>query len=521
MDERRIQVGILPAAQHRARARLFAALEEAYPVRFDGREEHSARGLDAIVAFGAGDTPALGLPTLTMHGKESTRSAPRLLALAVNGALARPLRGARLTDAYATPLGDVGSHEVTVAELDHAPAWVIDPHSPHPHAPDTHAPHPYPPHRHAPDTHSPNRRWRVACAPEELGPEEALRERLRPGRSLALLALAHFLAGLTAHLRPRQPPLHAAFVIDDPNLRRPRYGHLDYAELVSEARLHGYHVSVAMVPLDARLAHPGATRIFREGADHLSLCVHGNDHRGPELGRARSDADALALVAQALRRTAAFERRTGVAVDRVMAPPHERLSEPMARALRACGFRAVTTTRPYPWVADSSERSWLARPPTAGPLAAWRPIDLVAGGLPVLLRADFRLHPREDLVLRAFLGQPLILYGHHDLLAGGPGALAEAAAQIDGLGDVRWSSLAAIAGAYGHEHGHGGRHRHGHASTNAQIHPLSDAPAGERRDPHICGAGPSASSRLTPLLRRLASEGRDRAAGLTTRTRSS
>jgi hypothetical protein len=370
--------------------------------------------------------------------------------------LARPLRGARLTDGYAGTLEHVERNEIVLATLDGIPVWTDR---------------------------------RVACAPAELRVGEALRERLRPGRCLALLALVHFLGDITVHLRPPAPPLRAAFLIDDPNLRRPRYGHLDYAALLHEARLHGYHLAVAMVPLDARLAHARAVRIFRAGATHLSLCVHGNNHDGPELGRLRTDAEAMAILGQALRRIAAFERRTGIAVDRVMVPPHERLSEPAARALKASGFAAVATTRPYPWVADTPEQFWLERPREIGPLAAWRPVDIVAGGLPVLLRANFERHPREDLILRAFLGQPLILYGHHDLLAEGPGALAQAAGQINRLGDVHWSSLGAI----------------------AQAHAPARPPAG---DIH---AAPLRSPRLAPLLRRLASEGRDRAAAIAAR----
>jgi hypothetical protein len=345
--------------------------------------------------------------------------------------------------------------------------------------------------------------------PDELEAGEALRERLRPGRKRALLALARFLADLTAHLRPAAPPLHAAFVIDDPNLRRRRYGHIDYAELLESARAHGYHVAIAMVPLDGRLARRdgAAARIFRAGREHLSLCVHGNDHDGPELGRPTRDAEALALVAQALRRTGAFERRTGLAVDRVMVPPHERLSEPVARALRAYGFAGVCTTRPYPWVANTPEHHWLARPPEAGPLAAWGPVDLVAGGLPVLLRAELAAFAesrssREDLALRAFLGQPLILYGHHDLLAEGPDALARAAAEIDRLGDVRWSSLGTIARAL------------------APAQPASNlsalAPAQPAANPSALNAGTMPRRRLSPRLRRLASEGRDRLQAVST-----
>lgn len=477
-------MGIAPAHQLRARARLWAALQDAYPVRFIGCEPGAARGLDAVLAFDAARAPAVAVPRLTLHGEETPRATPLPVALATDSALARPLRGARLTDGYAGALQYLDGAETVLATLDGAPAWT---------------------------------KGHVACAPAELRVGEALRERLRPGRCLALLALAHFLADITAHLRPPAPALRAAFLIDDPNLRRPRYGHLDYAALLHEARLHGYHLAVAMVPLDARLAHGRAIRIFREGAAHLSLCIHGNNHDGPELGRPRTEAQATAILGQALRRVAAFERRTGIAVDRVMVPPHERLSEPAARALRACGFAAVATTRPYPWVADTPAQFWLKRPPEIGPLAAWRPVDVVAGGLPVLLRANFERHPREDLVLRAFLGQPLILYGHHDLLAEGPGALADAAAQIDRLGEVRWSSLAAIARAQAPMRSHA-----------LDGPPAEDGPEGRPEDglldPRVRGAvaagrypARAPSGRLAPLLRRLASEGRDRAGAIAAR----
>jgi hypothetical protein len=504
-----LRVGIVPAHQHRVRARLWAALEDAYPVRFEGRDDVGAtRGLDAVVVLGTGDTSAIGIPRLTLHGEETPGGQPRPLALAADSMLARPLRGARLSDGHADALQEVRPGEVVLATLDGAPMWVSEPV---PGSLNERVADPLSERLTSPLNQ------RVASAPAELGAGEALRERLRPGRCLALLALAHFLAQITAHLRPSPPPLRAAFLIDDPNLHRPYYGHLDYAALLRHARLHGYHLAVAMVPLDARFAHPRAVRLFREGAAHISLCIHGNDHDGPELGRPRRKTEAMGLVAQALRRTVAFERRTAVAVDRVMVPPHERVSEPVARALYACGFQALTTTRPYPWLADTPQRSWLARPDAVGPLAAWGPVDVVAGGLQVLLRAEFD-HPREDLVLRAFLGQPLILYGHHDLLAQGPDALAQAAAEIDRLGDVRWCSLGAIARAHACARGTRAETGSTHAVVEAR-QAGTGATNGRPAPPAVLDhaaidAIHAPPLRLAPLVRRLASEGRDRARAL-------
>jgi hypothetical protein len=101
------------------------------------------------------------------------------------------------------------------------------------------------------------------------------------------------------------------------------------------------------------------------------------------------------------------------------------------------GIEATCISRPYPW---------LPVQPAPTPLAGWRPAELVRGGMPVLPRYPLKA-AREDLALTAMLGQPLILYGHHGELANGLDVLAQAAADIDSLGDVRWGPLSSIARA--------------------------------------------------------------------------
>jgi hypothetical protein len=455
----RLRVGVIPAHEHRARPRLWAALEATHAVRFEAREPGEWRDLDALVELGPSTQGlSVGLPRLHALGEEAPGGPRRSVALSRSAVLSRSLRGAQLSDAHAVAFADpsLRTGEEMLATLDGSAAWVRE--------------------------HGPLQRHRVACAPAELQDGEAMRERLQTGRNLALLALVQFLRDLDPHFR--QGPLRAAFVIDDPNLHWPSYGHIRYAELLRHAREHGYHVAIAMTPLDGWLAHPRAVRVFGEGARHLSICVHGNDHDGPELARADSWRANLALANQALSRSAAFERRTGLTVERVMVPPHERITESAAQALRVSGFQAICTTRPYPWLAVSSDVSWLQGPPQVSALSGWRPAEIVADGVPMLLRTDF-FYPREDHVLRAFLGQPMILYGHHDLLADGLDVLAQATHELDGLGDVHWSSLGEIA----------------RACTTPQ-------PAKQALEESARIAAPPL--RLRPVLRRLLSEGRDR-----------
>jgi hypothetical protein len=94
----------------------------------------------------------------------------------------------------------------------------------------------------------------------------------------------------------------------------------------------------------------------------------------------------------------------------------------------------VCLNRSYPWRDEESA-------PT--PLGEWYPAELVAGGLPMLLRSPL-VDPREDLAFRALLGQPLILYAHHWDFAEGLDGLAQAALDVNALGEVRWGPLGSI-----------------------------------------------------------------------------
>lgn len=285
----------------------------------------------------------------------------------------------------------------------------------------------------------------VALAPPDIQPGEALRDHLVPGRFIALLPIVHFLREIedSRNLSLWRPPkLRATFVLDDPNLHWRSYGALKYNRLARSATDVQYHVTIATIPVDAWFTHEETARIFRNHAKHLSLTVHGNDHRRDELAQLRSEAQARAVLAQALRRTTGLENRSGLKVGRVMIPPHEACSEVALKAMMDLGYDAISMTRPHPWISLADQSSAFAN--SAENLAAgWFPAEMRDDGFPVLTRRGFQ--EVDEIHLRAYLNQPLIFYGHAKDLRDGLTPLENAAAHINSYNGVQWDSLTNIA----------------------------------------------------------------------------
>ena len=422
-----MRVGVTPSSEVHAHFALLDALEEAFPVTFEGRDPGSHDGLDGLVAF-----VAPSLTALRDYEDAAPLTCPRLIAfagtregegssgkveLADSTPVARALRGRALWDESVCALTsdlerlDTGS---ILATRRGRPVWWCRGNG-------------------ADIEHL------SAFPPPELSDGESLRDYLCAGRFMGLVPLVHLLRQVCADLQWSESPLRASFVIDDPNLHWSSYGYLRYPEMLAHAIEHGYHVGLAMVPLDGWMANRRAAALIRDNPTALSLLIHGNDHRAGELRRLIDDREAESVLAQALRRTARFERRAAVPVQRVMVPPHEACSRAALRAMFRLGFDGACIARRYPW----SEQEPPPLPPP-WPLSKWYPADQIGGGLPILPRYLID-RPREDLVFRALLGQPLIVFGHHWDFADGLEPFADAASFINGLGDVRWGSLGWIA----------------------------------------------------------------------------
>jgi hypothetical protein len=404
----RILVSVTPRRAYRQRLGLFGALESAFPVRFADADSDDA---DAIVAFlnNAEAAPITSGPTLGLieHPPGSLQTLGAV-SFERSPLVPTPFRGRVLPDSstQASPLpSSLHAWGEVLATCPAGPVWLG----------------------------RPGLQYLAASCPGEITDGEVLRERLSVGRFMGLLPLAHFLQQLCARFSWQQPTPRACFLFDDPNLHWWSYGFLDYRELSRHANEHDYCVTAAAIPLDHWYVHRKTAAFLAPSSSRISFAIHGNNHTREELRRLTDVSVATALAAQALRRSETVAR-TGVEVSSVMVPPHGVLSLTTLEGCLRAGFEAVCADWAY-W--------WLPGKHALAPVAGWNPLDRLRG-LPLIPRLHAVASELDDLVFRAFLGQPLVLYAHHTDLREGLDVLAVRADEVRSLGVTSWASLGAL-----------------------------------------------------------------------------
>lgn len=404
---------VVRSARHEAEhLRLLADLEFSVDVEVSAPTGPADVGA-AVVAFDVAASEVNGVaevsvPVLAHISPSSGPVRPYRLTFASSDLLDPRLRGAQF-DMVATPWAPVPQEDgdVVLAHVDGAPVWV----------------------RRAGD-----RTVEVAGLRPDFDTVDEKWEQ-EAERLVGAIPAIHFIRSRGGHSDSRRYPQLACFIVDDPNLHWPSYGHLRYRDLIEHARRRGFHVSIATIPLDARFHHSEVVELFRRNPDSLSLSIHGNNHTKGEFATLDSER-LLRSLAQSLRRIRRFEQRTGLDVDRVVVPPHGALSHELGPVCARLGIEAISAS---PWaVAPAQLRSGgrLAMTPTVG----------MPNGAPMLVRRHM-VTERAWLPLHAFLDQPAVVYLHHEDVMDGLDLMDVAADEMARLAQLRWCSLAEMSRA--------------------------------------------------------------------------
>lgn len=268
------------------------------------------------------------------------------------------------------------------------------------------------------------------------GPPPILRRSFCADSFMDTLPVMIFVRAALAGRGWTRPTLQATCIVDDPNLRRLRYGHLDYRAAVQLADDHPFHLSVGFVPLDYGTTSPEVARFFREHTKVLSLVVHGNDHLRLELGRQVPHEYADASARQALARMQRHRELTGLPCPAVMTPPHGVCSRSWVLALRAASYVAVIATATHPLTVQPEDDG-------AGALHEMFCAELSLYGFPIINRYPAVL-ARNQWLFAAWLGKPLVVYAHHGDFAGGAEEMLSSIDFINHRIGPQWTTVADI-----------------------------------------------------------------------------
>ena len=412
---RLVSVGVWPAVALTEQKRLLAVLEDIFPIRFLVADPACAADCDALMCLGA--RPVLVESALRQNRNclvIATEASPIetveqfTVHFSDSEVLPALLRGRQFLQEGVMQMRRLAPSpgDETLASVNGQPIWVTHPSKQ-------------------------GLLHRLAVLPPVLHDRSQISDLMRCERFLELLPLLCFLRAACLKAGWHFPPPRAVFMLDDPNLHWWSYGCVDFRQLLHEAQRHHYHVAVPTIPFDHWFIHSGVAKLFRENPQHLSLLVHGSSHVGAELLAPRTLDEALAILAQGLRKISRLEQRTGLHVARSIVPPQEKCSVTSTSAMVRLGIESCCS-------GAASFRHFApgAYPPGFGLSSA----TFLGEGCPVFERIPLCLD-REIPLVRAWLtGQPLIPVVHHAGLKD-LGVLAALAAKINLSGGVEWMDM--------------------------------------------------------------------------------
>jgi hypothetical protein len=231
---------------------------------------------------------------------------------------------------------------------------------------------------------------------------------------------------------------YANFTIDDLWLRE-RYGAVDYAALLHEMEVHRFHTTIAFIPWNYDRSEPGVVSLIASHPDRYSICIHGNDHVHQEFGAIASHPieKQAADLRQAVARMERFRQLTGLPYDRVMVFPHSVAPTATFAELKKANYLATANSLNVP--SDGE--------PSLGLNGVLRTTTLDYANFPSMRRYSAEADISEpQLAIDAFLGNPILLYGHQGFFADGIGAFDSAADLVNRIAPrTEWRSLGYIA----------------------------------------------------------------------------
>jgi hypothetical protein len=411
-----LKIGIFPRIAFKEHHAFLSILGEAIGLNFEAREVGDFAGLTGILVFSDSECDvdacrSSGLSLLQFHIAGLQRPVEtKTITFANSDALHPSFRGQTLDDPSLTGFHRLDRDADILARIDGLPVWARE-------------------RSRERSLHT------VGIDLPGCAPDGFFQQFFRGRAWFAVLPLLAFLRDCIPTDSWAKAEARASFIIDDPNLHATSYGFVDFRNLARHAEQHNYHASIATIPLDMWYTNATAAATFRDNRTRLSLLLHGVTHVSNELAQECTTEDALAILADGLKRAERFERKSGLTVARVIAAPHGAFSEHFASAMELLEFEGacVSVGSLLRW---NPQRRWPAD-------TGWSLAQAMGdGALPVF----HRIGPSDiEIRLLLFLGQPVIVTAHHQDCAMNYRQFENVAATVNAISKTRWCSVGEIA----------------------------------------------------------------------------
>ena len=236
----------------------------------------------------------------------------------------------------------------------------------------------------------------------------------------------------------RSPADFANFTIDDPWLVE-RYGYLDYNNLLAQMRNVGFHTTIAFIPWNFDRCKPDVVTLFKQNPTCYSLCFHGNNHDHKEFGfyKDKSIDKQEENIRIALRRMAKMAELTGLYCDKVMVFPQGIAPSRTLLLLKKYNFLSTINGSNIP-LGEEETNAGLDYPVT---LAYENFASVKRYPASKVLGTDEKVRIAIDL----FLGNPVLIYAHHDFFRGGIDCFNKVAKWMNSIEpELKWEGLGDI-----------------------------------------------------------------------------
>jgi hypothetical protein len=406
------KIAVAPAAEYQSHRLLFDMLSSGLAVAFVPHTPGQYDDLDGLIMLSENRemiNRALehGLACYQVHSSQPMPVSPSsAIRFTPSTSIHRAFRNHELVDPSVTDFSTVPESAETLAEVENKPVWSVD-------------------RTGRRESHHVGVRFPL------LGSEDFFHTQFRGSRWFAMVPLLHFLRKVMGPDGWKLPEPRATFIIDDPNLHHRSYGYIDFQALAKHAATHNYHATVATIPLDTWYFNRDVAALFRSQKQRISMMMHGINHISEELARDYTEAEALELLAAGLRRIAAFEARSGVKVDRVMAAPHGAFAESVADPMLRLGYEAgcVSIGSLVHW---NPSKNWSSD--LGIPIAQ----NLGSHAFPVFHRTGTN---EMDIRLAAFLGHPVVIATHHQDYISNFARIESLANMVNEISSPQWMPI--------------------------------------------------------------------------------